>query len=362
MWVPIEKMFVAQYGRQLSDTKIAKLRKRWDPKKVGTLLLSYRHEIDMFAVLDGQHRMIAAMEEGMVELPSRVYLDLTYEQEADLYVGFATVNPQTAYDRLVAMYEAGDQMARSIKAILDYHGLKWGATNGPATIAAASALMRCYQSYGPDILSLGLGILKEAWGLSEMRAWNNEQIVGITMFLQRYKGLAQRSRIIDKLKLIGPEGMLSRTRMIQGGLKSNAGQGRYRATAWCLALRDAYNAHLQKGALPEWQVVSGAAAEALALKQARDRGEDFDWPVKGVVAMRQSGAQRVEVEPGVWLIEGSAAHRQILLRKEHERITRREKRDANAEASQDTATPNPAYEEPVESPIESAESYEPVGS
>lgn len=76
-WVNILDTFVANYGRPLSETRVKSILKHFDPLGLGTILLSMRDD-NRYAIIDGQHRIAAAMEYGMTSVPSRVYIDLSY--------------------------------------------------------------------------------------------------------------------------------------------------------------------------------------------------------------------------------------------------------------------------------------------
>src|SRR5678816_2340750 len=120
--VPTSKMFVASYGRPLSVAKVQRIARAFDERAIGTVYLSLRNNGE-YAILDGQHRVAAANLKGIYELPARVFIDLSYEDEAALYVKFATVNKQTSLDRWRARVIAKEPKVQDITDLLQSIGL-----------------------------------------------------------------------------------------------------------------------------------------------------------------------------------------------------------------------------------------------
>jgi hypothetical protein len=269
-WVPISKMFVAAYGRPLNRRKVTEMRLHFNPNALGTVLLSYRAD-DTYALLDGHHRKATAEEEGMTEMAARIYIDLTYEQEAELYGAFATVNQQSALDRFRAKLEAKDTKALSIQRILQSHGLDI-SVSGPAIgkIQAASALEAIQKQHGDDFLDEMIGVLYDGWGTAS-RAWTSQSLYGMSGFWNRYRSYANRARLIDIMHQISPE------RILQGAgnyLHLSLAQSNQR-TGWGMALAEAYNRGMRRNKLPAWdlRVLGAPGRETLAKKAAEQNKE-----------------------------------------------------------------------------------------
>lgn len=249
-WVPIEKTIVAPYGRFLSEAKVEHLVSTWNPKAFGVALLSWRHLEEVYAILDGQHRTEAARRVGMDKIPARIYIDLTYREEADLYVRFATVNKQTAVDRFRARLEAGDPVVLDLHAILTGLNLEvppqqTGALT-PHQIACVFTLERVYQYQGREILSLALHTLHDAWK-GRQRGYSMQAVEGAAAFWARYQGQASMSHLIDVLHRNTPDEvavLAYKTQEVMGQMQA--------AYAWGRVFLRLYNNRM-KSPLPEWQ-------------------------------------------------------------------------------------------------------------
>lgn len=265
-WVAVEKMFIAPYGRVFSQTKVNGLRKSFDFNAVGVLYLSFRDKEDMYAVLDGQHRKVAAEQEGYTMLPARIFLDLTYEQEAGLYVRFATVNKQMAVDRMRARLEARDPKALAIRAIVQERGMDVACaladSSKPRFIAAVYELEKVYDQHGGELLTEVCRTLQAAWD-DQSRAWSCYLLSGTAAFLARYHGnpLFRYERLITRMRLLSPETILARATMNSKTLQLSKG------ALVGMALLEIYNDGLRSGKLPAWQsfVISAAGLENLRI-------------------------------------------------------------------------------------------------
>jgi hypothetical protein len=208
-WIPISKMFTAAYTRPVSEAQIERMiRSGFDRKKLGVVMLSLQHD-GRFAVLDGNHRREVAKKVGETEMLSRIFIDLTYEEEAALFVDFNTINRPTALDRFRAKIEMKEPVALDIVEILARYGLRVALT-GPANGAIQSihALEQSYDEVGPVALDKIVRVIYKSWR-TERRAWVTWMIQGMRQFWIRYREEVDWDRLIDRLKLTTPEQILA---------------------------------------------------------------------------------------------------------------------------------------------------------
>lgn len=260
-WVPIHAMFTDSYGRQISERKVASLRANFNRDALGVILLSERPDGRM-AILDGSHRRAATIQEGIDEMASLVYTGLTYQQEAALYLAFASVNRQTARDRFRARAEAADPAVVAIRSHLQRHGLDV-ALSGPSVgrVQAVYALDRIMASQGEEFLGEMVDLLYDAWG-TQTRAWVSWTISGMAAFWARYRRDVRRDHLVDVLKLATPERVLAAARAHNEILSSSSIHQR----GYGLVVKDLYDRGLHEGnRLPEWSV--------FAPSQARDEAD-----------------------------------------------------------------------------------------
>jgi hypothetical protein len=220
----------------------------WDPRKVGVVYASLRKD-GKYYLVDGQTRWMAALEvEGEdYLLPTRVYIDISLEDEAELFDFFNrkrkrvkpldTFRARIGYREpvAVALFELVNGIGRDIAP---------RALN-PVNIECVYALEQVYTRLGREHLELVLMILDDAWTDT---GFGHIEVKGMSAFIQRYPE-ADKARL--RAILIGRgqlalRGAAQRYREISPG--ANA------ATAWGRTVLEFYNLRLAvKNQLPDWK-------------------------------------------------------------------------------------------------------------
>lgn len=245
-WIPVQKMFVDSYGRTANTKKVDRLVATFDWNALGTILVSMRDD-DTYAIIDGHHRYCAACIKGYEEMPCRVFIDLTFEQEADLYLKFNTVNQQSALDKFRARLQRNDLDAVMVQSILRIEGLDIAFSGpGPGKVMAVSALDQVYAKSGSKVLSASLRVLKASFG-DATKNFTGSAIQGAALFMDRYLPVYDEHRLVMKLKEIGVEGLRARSFALRAAVE----QGRSDAVLG-QAMRLIYNEGLRLNKLPEW--------------------------------------------------------------------------------------------------------------
>lgn len=151
------------YARPLSQIRLARLRREWDPLAVSPLVISRRAHDQLF-VIDGNHRRVIAFEKGMLQLPAMVHSGIDRIREADLYTKLGTVLGQTPATRFASKLVAGDSNARAITEIVSRFDLT--IASGRQTSHEIKAVARCEQIYargGDEALDWILQLLTTAF-------------------------------------------------------------------------------------------------------------------------------------------------------------------------------------------------------
>lgn len=244
-YVPISSLFVDLYQRPVKEGRINRtLREGFDADKLGCIMLSLRED-GRYAILDGNHRVQMARKVGITALFARIFINLSYEQEAAYFRAFNTVNLPTAMDRFRARVEEREPEALEMVAILEQHGMRV-AFHGEAVgaVGAVAALDRLYIDLGPQGYYDVVNLIHRAWG-NERRAWIGPMIDGVRQFWIRYREEADIARLEDRLKLVHPEDIL---RNASVGLvkRGSAGSRIGRQIA------EAYNQGLRNRRLSDW--------------------------------------------------------------------------------------------------------------
>jgi hypothetical protein len=248
--VPLSNVFVHfrmqpnGYARPVRPNRVKELVAKWDRQAVGVLLLSLRPDGKM-AVIDGSHRVAAAMEVGVETMDALVYIDLSIEEEAKLYRQFGDYLNQSALDKFHAGLTEGIRQYQEISAILVRQGLHipntLGSTNG--AIDAVDALINISTTYGNQMLQDTLALLCDAWG-DNHRNFRSMILRGTAAFLIRFQTNPNytRKRLIRRMQRNGMPQLERMTMSIrEGSMSSNS------HTAWGQALLALHDSRSREG-------------------------------------------------------------------------------------------------------------------
>ena len=83
--VPTTEMFIDTTYQRTIQSHVTKIAKNWDSNKCGILQVSYRSDIDKYAIIDGQNRWEAAIKAGVTHLLCQIYENLTIKEEAKIF-------------------------------------------------------------------------------------------------------------------------------------------------------------------------------------------------------------------------------------------------------------------------------------
>lgn len=275
-WVPVAKMFTDIYCRPLIGPHMSDIKEAWDDGAVGVLMVSYRDGIDMYAILDGNHRAAAARSLGISQLPCRVYIDLTLEQEAEKYKQFGQVRKQNPIDKFRARLVMKEPSSLAIERILQKHNLEIPTHGGPGTgkVRAVAILDRLYAQHGPDALDWIIGTTHKVWE-GDQAAYATWALQGMEAFWMRHAHLPtfRYNHFIQRLKKTGVRALQQKA----NNMKLAMSTAQSIRNAWGRSMWEIYNYKLSADhRLPEWsdyvwtpggrKKISDAAA-----KSARDR-------------------------------------------------------------------------------------------
>jgi hypothetical protein len=206
------------YARPTSEDRLRKMRLKWDLAKVGTIHVNQREDGSLW-LIDGQHRVEIAREQGLEELPAVVHHGADVSTEADLYLGYADAFPQQALSQFMAELARGDRTAVAIKAAVESVGLKIGsdyrmAHTDDGTVIAINRLERIHSVGGGSGLRETLLLAREAFGLDH-RAYQQAMLEALFQFWAAYHTMYDRDRLLAKLREVGVEGITSRAYAIK---------------------------------------------------------------------------------------------------------------------------------------------------
>lgn len=249
--VPVGQMFVDQgYARDLKPGHLKRILSEINVNGFGVILLSLRDD-GRFAILDGQHRWEAAKILGVKEMIARVYIDLTYEEEAALYTIFARHMAQSTMDRFKAGVEAGDPTCTAVAIAAARLGLKVTKDPGDGNIQSVGKMIQIYERYGQEMLEIVLKTLYAAFGRKQS-AYQAPMLWGVAVFTLRFVEHADWVRVVARLKA---EGVLSLTQRAQM-LRQSINPGGQRDVSMGQVIHSVYNLR-SRTPIPEWYEVHG---------------------------------------------------------------------------------------------------------
>jgi hypothetical protein len=247
--IPVTDMFVAYrtnvhgYARPLNNTRKNYLTANWDRRAAGVLLLSMRPDGKM-AIIDGQHRWEAAVSNNEKTLDGLVYIDLTVEQEADLYRKFGDYLRQTPLDKYHAALTQGVVEYIAIDRIVHSFGLHVPQTLavGPRAIVAVDALLTIARAHKLGLMRETLALINDAWD-GQPRAYRATVLRGTAAFLARFfthKNF-NRKRLVARMAKEGISKVEERAGRLREGITTDA------VSAWGQALMGLHDSRAPEG-------------------------------------------------------------------------------------------------------------------
>ena len=194
------------YQRHAKNVRVLKLAKRWNWLACGVLTVAKRG--DRYYVVDGQHRLMAALKRGDIErLPCLVFESVEMRDEA---VAFRDANrerrPITTFEQWNADLVAQDEATLFAHEIITNSGRTPSQTASPGTVRCLSSIVSAARTSRDE--------LGRVWPLAVQVCAGNalhERVFGALMYLEC--NLVEGQSVADKrwrekLVKLGYKGML----------------------------------------------------------------------------------------------------------------------------------------------------------
>ena len=207
--IPVKELKIERYNRTIRINDAKKIAAYFDESLLGLVVVSYRD--GNYSIIDGQHRVMACRLIGRFDVMCQVFRDLTYEEEARLFVELNVSKNRrslAAYDLVKGLYESDDQDVKSMFDVIESFGFTVSDQKGDNRIVCLSTVHRIIKKHGVEILAHVLLILKQAWGGSQ-ESLKGYIIDGLAHLLVVYNGSIDRGRVADKFKTVLPEKILA---------------------------------------------------------------------------------------------------------------------------------------------------------
>lgn len=239
------------YGREAVITETTL--EPWNLKKRGNIIVSLRDD-GRFAILDGGHRWTKSrkMYGDDAKIPAQIFIDLSVEEEADLWTGYNRARKKTTpAEDFRADLAKRDLEALSVQAILDRLGLHFHGKGEPRdnAIEGIETTRRIYRDYGANSLTMILTILRDSMGTGQ-GAIQSAVMLGLNAFLLRYIDSPRfdRAHLEATLATHSPAQIKAKGAEIRAAI----GTGNTASTIG-MAIHQFYNATRRTGKLPPWQ-------------------------------------------------------------------------------------------------------------
>lgn len=216
-WVALGDMRVSPAAQREFQPNNPAIVNDFDPELLGHPVLSERGS--HFYILDGQHRIMgfrAWIGDGWREqqILCRVYVGLSEEDEADLFLKLNDVKAISAFDKFRVGVNAQRDVETDIDRIVRALGLKVSKQKTEGGVGAVGTLRKVYSRGGPAVLSRTLRILRDAYGDAGMDA---PFIDGIGLVTSRYNGEVDEAQMVQRLASVrqGTDGLMQQAYVLK---------------------------------------------------------------------------------------------------------------------------------------------------
>lgn len=195
-WLPVAAMEVdPAYQRQIGKRggkMVRDLAAGWDWSRCGAIVVAPAATGDGWAVIDGQHRMLAARAAGIEELPCVITGEDFTPGQARAFLGVNDTRQRvTTGARHVAAVAAGDPDAVALQQVLNAAGVtvetRDGYRPGPRSTSAVMRLRKYMQRHGAGVLEDALRLMVAAIPADSEESLTAQTIEGVCLVVARLR-------------------------------------------------------------------------------------------------------------------------------------------------------------------------------
>jgi hypothetical protein len=228
------------YQRDANAIKVRELASHWSWIGCGVITVGERAASGRseYYVVDGQHRVLAAMKRADIsELPCVVFRALQVSEEAKAFLRTNTLRKTiTAIERFNALITSGDQQAIKVKAIIDANGLHLRKTcSAPKQIKCLRTLLLLLDAMGEEDFRL---LMETCSAISTTEAVKDCVVQGLA-YIHRFteRGLRDE-RLLKRIHDVGDAALSA------GAAKSAAYFSGGHAKTWAIGIIEVINYRL----------------------------------------------------------------------------------------------------------------------
>lgn len=252
--------------RLLNEGRAEKMAEDFQPQALGLITASKRADGHVYC-LDGGHRISAARKAGYDGLlATRLFTDLTLEEEAQLFLTLNSSRAVQAIDRFKVRITKGEPQAVSINKVLKAYGLhvEWANNDTLGIISAIGTLESVYRGAGvredgeyPELVDKVIRTLHRAYGAEAERAtYSRIMLLSLGILIATFGSRIDFDRLVYILQSNTPRQIVAQTRAL-GSTRviKVTGQG----SVGAIVLHRMYNNRF-KNKLPEFHEVEARNA------------------------------------------------------------------------------------------------------
>lgn len=232
--VNVADLQMPAYQRARQAPHVARIAAAWNPAAAGAITVSRRADGTM-VILDGSHRVGAAIEVGCKTLLAIVYEGLTLAEEAAMFLELNNTRKLGAIDRFRAAVLAGETAATEINDAITALGWKVSYSSDDGNLAAVAAIEGVYKAQGipghaggKDFVYEVLDVITRAWG-RDRDGMQGGLIQGISSVLGRYGDQIDVDGLVDRLAKTTPNRLLGQGKSLSDALNVRVRGGVARA-------------------------------------------------------------------------------------------------------------------------------------
>jgi hypothetical protein len=203
--LPIEILSIEEYQRTMQPSRIKKIVKEFDGKRLGVLTVSFRN--GKHSVIDGQHRLMALRVMNTEYAMCEVHRGLSYEEEAEMFFKQGDNRKNISVgERMRAQIEANDEYSMGLKKAIESCGFKvsYHSAKSRNALSALSTLVRIDKAYGRDILLRTLRLIIKTWD-GVIEAGDARILMGVSMFVKEFENEFSDKEFIKFLSKVEPK-------------------------------------------------------------------------------------------------------------------------------------------------------------
>lgn len=257
------------YQRSAIPTHVAHLAMDFDPATAELLTVNIRVD-GVIALIDGQHRMLAAAERGYTEWPAYAWTGLTIPEEAALFLRKNhDRRHHSALGRWKAELTAGDPLVHALQRIVTECGYEITlsraskATN-PRSLTSPEMIRRIARGRrdqhvvpDPERVRQVLSFLAHTWP-DDPNGVTEYVLGGTALFLRKYGGALDLNKAARRLATTPLSTLARQSALLRDVDRMD------RISAYCRALQQAHDKGLKAGRLePVAPIDTLAQAEGL---------------------------------------------------------------------------------------------------